>query len=104
MNNDDLQLKQYSNFTILSKHGVGVLVSEFRGSLQLTITSFPERTVRCFIKLNVVQYKMSKTLKTFFHLSCCLLYRKHPGDCLVHQFRVMTKFLGYQNVSNTGDR
>nr|XP_022326514.1 sushi domain-containing protein 2-like [Crassostrea virginica] len=44
VNNDDLQLKQYSNFTILSKHGVGVLVSEFRGSLQLTITSFPERT------------------------------------------------------------
>lgn len=41
VNNDDLTLRKQSNFTVLSKHGVGILVFEFKGSLQVTLSSLP---------------------------------------------------------------
>lgn len=46
VNNDDLTLRKQSNFTVLSKHGVGILVFEFKGSLQVTLSSLPVQMVR----------------------------------------------------------
>lgn len=78
VNNDDLTLRKQSNFTVLFKHGVGILVFEFKGSLQVTLSSLPVQMVRVEIK-NYIKHKSKVLTSYIFDFETNLFFAGNVG-------------------------